>query len=477
MGAGISGWALAREVSRLGQLGVVSGTALDQVLARRLQDGDPGGHFRFALDHFPFPAMAERVWRKYYVPGGKSPLESYLRIEMHSHEGSRELYELCIVANFAEVFLAKQGHSNPVGINYLEKIQLPHLPSLYGAMLGGVNYVLMGAGIPLKIPGALDALARNQPATYELYVTGQPRGEQTILTFDPQDFIEGAAPRLHRPAFLAIIASNTLATTMVRKANGRVDGFIIEGPTAGGHNAPPRGKLQLNDLGEPIYGERDHVDLAAIRELGLPFWLAGEYGSPEKRQLALSQGAAGVQVGTAFAFCKESGLRADYKQRVIELVKSGRAHVFTDRLASPTGFPFKVIELEGTSSEPEVYESRPRICDLGYLREAYRKEDGSIDYRCPGEPVSLYLSKGGCEAETVGRKCLCNALVANIGVGQIRNQKHQEPALITSGDDLKNIIQFLAPGKSSYTAADVIARLLQGLPHHESKVPAELVVC
>jgi len=450
---------------------------LDQVLARRLQDGDPGGHFRFALNHFPFPDMAERVWRKFYVPDGKSRLDSYLRIPMHSHEGSRELYELCMVANFAEVFLARQGHSNPVGVNYLEKIQLPHLPSLYGAMLGGVDYVLMGAGIPLKIPGALDALARHQPATYELYVTGQTRGEPTTLTFDPQDFVEGIAPLLRRPAFLAIIASNTLATTMVRKANGRVDGFIIEGPTAGGHNAPPRGKLQLNDLGEPVYGERDQVDLAAIRELGLPFWLAGEYGSPEKLRSALSQGAAGVQVGTAFAFCEESGLRADYKQQVIELVKHGDARVFTDRLASPTGFPFKVVALKGTSSEAEVYQSRPRICDLGYLREAYRKENGSIDYRCPGEPVSVYLAKGGSEAETVGRKCLCNALVANIGLGQVRSQKHEEPGLITSGDDLKNIVQFLAPGKNSYAAADVVARLSEGLPHDESKVPAELAVC
>ena len=54
MGAGVSNWRLAQAVSRLGQLGVVSGTALDQILARRLQDGDPGGHMRRGLDAFPF---------------------------------------------------------------------------------------------------------------------------------------------------------------------------------------------------------------------------------------------------------------------------------------------------------------------------------------------------------------------------------------------------------------------------------------
>jgi len=40
MGAGVSDWRLARAVSRTGQLGVVSGVALDQIFARRLQDGD-----------------------------------------------------------------------------------------------------------------------------------------------------------------------------------------------------------------------------------------------------------------------------------------------------------------------------------------------------------------------------------------------------------------------------------------------------
>ena len=40
MGIGISHWKLAREVSLTGQLGVVSGTAIDNVLARRLQNGD-----------------------------------------------------------------------------------------------------------------------------------------------------------------------------------------------------------------------------------------------------------------------------------------------------------------------------------------------------------------------------------------------------------------------------------------------------
>jgi nitronate monooxygenase len=232
MGAGVSNWRLARAVSRLGQLGVVSGVALDQIFARRLQDGDPGGHMRRGLDRFPFPGLAERIWSAYFIPGGKPAEVPYKSLKMLTKDGPRERQELLIVANFVEVFLAREGHSHPVGINYMEKLQIPHLPSLYGSMLAGVAYVLMGAGIPLKIPGTIDALIRHDPATYPLSVTGALEGDDTTLRFTPSDFMECDLPSLTRPKFLAIISSNTLAATMLKKANGAVDGFIIEGPTA-----------------------------------------------------------------------------------------------------------------------------------------------------------------------------------------------------------------------------------------------------
>ena len=117
MGAGVSNWRLANAVSRLGELGVVSGTALETILARRLQDGDPGGHMRRALDRFPVADMAERVWQNYYIPGGKAPKTSYKKVGKHTRELERVMTELTMVANFVEVFLAREGHDNPVGIN------------------------------------------------------------------------------------------------------------------------------------------------------------------------------------------------------------------------------------------------------------------------------------------------------------------------------------------------------------------------
>jgi nitronate monooxygenase len=463
MGVGVSNWRLANAVSKLGQLGVVSGTALDQLFVRRLADGDEGGFLKRGVDAFPFPEMARRIWQEYFVPGGKPATAPYPNVPMHQRNSPRKLVELCMVSNFVEVFLAKDGHKNPVGINFLEKVQMPHLASIYGAMLAGVGYVLMGAGIPLHIPGVLDAFAAHHMAEYKLQVTGAAVGQDTQMRLNAADYAEGLLPFLHRPKFLAIVSSNTLATTMLRRASGRVDGLVIETPTAGGHNAPPRGKLQLNAAGEPVYGERDHVNLAELRALGVPFWMAGGYGNADKLREAIEEGAAGIQVGTAFAFSRESGMRTDLKTRLIKQALTGSGVVFTDPLASPTGFPFKVAQLEGTSSAFPIYQERKRVCDLGYLREPYAVSEGTIGYRCSAEPVANYVAKGGKVEDTVGRKCLCNALMANVGHAQIRKDGVAEPPLVTTGDDLNTIANFLAPGQDSYGAAEVVASLLSGL--------------
>jgi nitronate monooxygenase len=460
MGVAVSGWRLARAVSSLGQLGVVSGTALAVVLARRLQLGDPGGELRHALAHYPFPRMAARVLADYFIPGGKPAAAPFKLTAMPTLKPRPALVELTVLANFVEVFLAKEGHAGPVGVNYLEKIQLPTLPSLYGALLAGADYILMGAGIPRAIPGALDLLAQGGSASLPVDVEGALAGERHTCTFDPQAFCDGAAPQLKRPLFLGIVASATLAMTLAKKASGRVDGFVVEGPSAGGHNAPPRGPLQLTPGGEPLYGSRDVAELEKIRALGLPFWLAGGYGHPGKLAEARRLGAAGIQVGTAFAFCKESGLQPELKRQAIALSRLGRARVFTDPLISPTGFPFKVAQLEHTLSEPAAALARPRICDLGYLRHLYRKTDGSIGYRCPAEPLKHYLRKGGTEQQTLGRSCVCNGLPATVGIGQVRALGLAELPLVTAGDDIAHLAQFLKPGADCYSAADVLRQLL-----------------
>ncbi len=461
MGVAVSNWRLARAVSQEGQLGVVSGTLLAVVQARLLQQGDPGGHLRRALAHFPVPELAEQVWNDYFVEGGIPAGQPYKTVPMPQVQRNPRLEALIVVANFVEVFLAKEGHDGQVGINLLEKIQLPTLPSLYGAMLAGVDVVLMGAGVPREIPGALDQLARGAAAELRLAVEGQKATDTPALTrFDPAALFRGAAPELRRPQFLAVISSAILAQTLARKSSGEVNGFVVEAPSAGGHNAPPRASKELSPTGEPVYGPRDAVDFPRIRSLGLPFWLAGGTSRPGKLAEARELGASGLQVGTAFALCDESGIVPELKRRLRKLINDGLAQVRTDALASPTGFPFKIAQMQQTLSDAAAYARRLRRCDLGYLRRLFQRPDGSIGYRCPAESAEDYTRKGGCAEETVGRQCLCNGLAATVGLGQVTPEGEPELPILTMGDELRELARFFDFSRESFTVRDVLRVLL-----------------
>ena len=461
MGVGVSGWRLARAVASSGALGVVSGTALDVQLARRLQLGDLAGDLRRSLARFPYRELVDRVMKRYFVPGGIAPGARFAEVPRHTLKPGRELLGLNVLAGFVEVDLAREGHDGAVGINLLQKIVLPTLPTLYGAMLAGVGYVLMGAGIPLEIPAALAALAGHQPASLAVGVAGDDTADVRI-GFAP---VEIGAPLqaepLALPYFFPIISSVSLAQILLKRATGPVDGFVVEAPAAGGHNAPPRGAARFDDSGQPLYGPRDEVDLAKLRELGKPFWLAGSRGRPGALAEAQRLGAHGIQVGTAFAFSRESGLDPDLRRAVIARVEEGTAAVRTDPRASPTGFPFKVVDLPGTLSQEAVYEQRERVCNLGFLRSAYRREDGGVGYRCAAEPVEAFVAKGGEAGQTVGRKCLCNSLLANVALAETGANGEIEPPLLTAGDDLEALREFLAPGEDDYDAAQVLQALTQ----------------
>ena len=451
MGIGVSSWTLARAVSRLGHLGVVSGTAVDTVMIRRLQDGDEGGHVRRAMREFPIPDVCEHLLRRYYLAPGRRGNTPYKALPMFRKSVTIAREQVAMIANFVEVWLAKDGHDGIVGINLLTKVQMPNLPSLYGAMLAGVDYVIMGAGIPREIPGVLDAFAEHRAARLKLDVEGPAGAEPDELVFDPNEHLAAPKVPLKRPRFVPIVSASSLATTLARKASGRVDGFIVEGPTAGGHNAPPRGEPRFSDEGEPLYGERDVVDLEKIKELGLPFWLAGGVGTPDGLRAAIAAGAAGIQVGTLFAYCDESGLAPELKTRVLAGIAADQVRVRTDPRASPTGYPFKVVHVEGVENQDD---RRVRNCDLGYLRTAYRTPAGKVGYRCAAEPVEQYVAKGGNITDTFGRRCLCNGLTANIGQPQRRDEGDELP-LLTSGDDLVSLNVFTR-GRARYSAADVI---------------------
>ncbi|HET9059654.1 MAG TPA: nitronate monooxygenase [Acidimicrobiales bacterium] len=458
MGIGVSGWQLAGAVARAHGLGVVSGVALDTILVRGLQDGDEDGNLRRALSLFPDQELAAWVLARYFVPGGRGPGKPYRPIARLTLNPSLDRQRLAVIAAFVEVTLAKQAANGAaVGINLMEKVQLAVPAAAYGAMLAGVDAVLVGAGIPARLPWLLDSLSDHGRVEFPIDVVGAPQPH--TLDFDPLALI-GPQPRaLSRPLFLAIVSSFTLASFLARDGKTRPDGFVVEGAVAGGHNAPPRGPLRLNESGEPVYGPRDIPDPAQFVALGLPFWLAGGFSKPEAVTAALSMGATGVQVGTPFALARESGLSGSLRQALLEHIANEDLEVRTDVRASPTSFPFKVAQLSGTLSDPAAYEERPRVCDLSYLRVPCLDENGDVVYRCPAEPVDAYIRKGGARSDTVGRVCLCNALTAAVGIAQQRPGGVTESPIVTLGADVDGAMALLRQHPNGWGAADVMAYL------------------
>jgi len=453
MGIYISTPFLANICTRAGALGTVSGTGAERVLVHLLQLGDVGGHYRRALAHFPFPEIAERILAKYFIEGGKPLNQSFKEVPLFSLRPRQDLIELAIVASFAFVWLAKEGHDGPISVNYLEKLQIGHIYHLTGAMLAEVDFVTMGAGLTRQIPGVLDAIASGGNPSYQVYVENSTRKYE--ISFNPREFLGEKYPReLKRPGFLPIVSTDVLAKRMHEKLSSGIQGFVIELPTAGGHNAPPRKKGVFDETGQPVYGERDEVNFKVLCDLGIPFWIGGSLASPEGLAKARALGAVGIQVGSIANLSNHSGTAPVYRRRMRRLGYQGELVVRTDPTASPTGFPFKVLQLIGTMSETEVYTARVRNCSRKALQFPAERE-GKIVFRCSAEPVDDYLRKGGKLEDTVGVRCLCNGLFSAAGLGD-----PNELPIFTMGDDVSFLRRLMADESSSYGATDAIAWLL-----------------
>jgi nitronate monooxygenase len=499
MGVYVSNWRLAKAVAKERPgitTGTVSGTGLDVVYVRLLQLGDPGGHVRRALAAFDEKfgvSIGKKIRDRYFIDGGKAPTARFKNAPQQtvrppkggntlpspSQEAAsmaltldEEIVELLIATGFAEVWLAKEGHHGNIFINFLKKVELPLVYTLYGAMLAGVDGVIVGAGNPDGLPEVCSRLAEHETVSSDLLVLYREAGESFHVPFDPRLVAGGKLTHnpLHRPAFLAIVSLEHLVLALAQSSSEPPDGFIIEHHTAGGHNAAPLGPLAKDSKGQPVYSEKDEPSLQTIREAGIPFWLAGGYGNHEQLEQALAAGAVGIQVGSNFALAEESGMKPIYRTAILNELKKGTADTDLVRttMFSPTGFPFKVVQLEGTLAKNEVYAGRRRVCDIGLLQQRGLSKpaaDGTrrIFQRCSAAPVAGFISKRGLEFNTTDRRCLCNGLLACVGLGQISNQDGEmieEPAIVTLGNHLDGIRRLSRNGQTQYWVRDVVNDIL-----------------
>jgi hypothetical protein len=77
------------------------------------------------------------------------------------------------------------------------------------------------------------------------------------------------------------------------------------------------------------------------------------------------------------------------------------------------------------------------------------------------------VRKGGQKADTEGRLCLCNGLLATAGHAQVRTDGDdwvEEPPLLTLGQDLDGARRLLEAHPQGWSAADVMAWLTAAIP-------------
>lgn len=418
MGIHVSSAHLANTTSRLGALGVVSAVGLRHFVIEEIRAGDPLG-IELAR-RFPIPTWRDEMLR--YAPGGDWHKRT-VPLDLPDPERGGLAKRLSTVAAFVEVGRAKHGHYGKVGINVMWKCALTVLPSIYGAMLAGVDALLCGAGVPMELPDIVAKIRAGESLAYDaLNGTGTPVAMEIPLAAD-------ANPKL-LPILSNFAFPKRILDVWERSYGGaKPYAFILENHAAGGHNAPPRDKKAFGDA-DDIASYFDKV-LA----LGVKVYVAGAFENGGNRCDYIEwreRGAWGLQVGSRFALCDESGMRRDVKDAVIARNNSPEAGVLTDLRLSPTGYPFKVIPLPGSAVDPEVDAARRRICNKGYLMhgETRTLPDGRTElaYVCPSMPARQYEKLGGDPADTEGRICLCNTLMSAAGFDADR-----EPPLITLG--------------------------------------------
>jgi nitronate monooxygenase len=304
MGIGISSADLAGAVARRGGIGTISFVALDRVVERRTG---------IKVDH---------------CQAAKLEVEEARRLS---------------------------GNNGIIAINCMAMLEMTYIPSVKGAVAGGVDVIIVGAGLPMTLPELV-----------------------------------GDAP----VALVPIVSSGRALELICRRWWSRYrrtpDGVILEGPLAGGHLGFKAGDIPKQEFRlEAIFGPVKEV---AQKNGNFPVIVAGGIYTPEDIVRWVNAGADGVQIGTRFAATYESGASEEFKRAIVAARAEDIAVVTSP--GSPAGMPFRIIQSSPGYQQALVH-GRPLLCDKQYLLR--KNKEGRTS--CP--------ALDGYDAF-----CVCNALLS-----------------------------------------------------------------
>jgi len=214
-------------------------------------------------------------------------------------------------------------NSGMASINIMCALRDTYDESVEGAIKGGINVIVSGAGMPFNLP----ELVKKFTGTND-----------------------------HEIGLVPIISSARALENLVKrrweKIGYRPDAIVLEGPKAGGHLGfnykmiEESGKDFLtkydlfNELLGPVldFVEKYPNDLGPI-----PVIVAGGIYTHEDILYALNQGAKAVQMGTRFVTTNECSASPEMKQSYLDATAKDIA--ISDKIwASPSGYPFRYLK-------------------------------------------------------------------------------------------------------------------------------------
>ncbi|MHC1722046.1 MAG: nitronate monooxygenase [Aminipila sp.] len=190
--------------------------------------------------------------------------------------------------------------AGPIGINMM-CVGRNYDEIIAAAVEAGAKVIVSGAGLPTSLPGIV-------------------KGKDVKLI----------------PIVSSARAAGLIIKSWARKHNRMPDGFVFEGPKAGGHLGFKEEQLEIAD--ENFYKTIMEIkaEIASIPECKLI--VGGGVFSKEDVEKALSYGADGVQVGTRFVATEECDAPESFKQAYVNCKRDDIAII-----KSPVGMPGRAI--------------------------------------------------------------------------------------------------------------------------------------
>jgi nitronate monooxygenase len=330
MGIGLSSYTLAGAVAREGGMGVLSSAALDRLVSAR-----HGRKMR------PREAAAQDV-----------------------------------------IDAKKLGNGGAIGMNVMVALINTYEDSVLGAMDGGVDAIISGAGLPMALP----EIAKQHPRADEV-------------------------------ALIPIVSSGRATEVILKRwsRSGRLpDALVVEGPLAGGHIAWRDVETALDPANKVENLIAEVIEVCKAWNLNIPVIAAGGIYTHEDILNAIKMGCGGVQMGTRFLATLESGANQEYKKLFVECTEDDIE--LASKPGSPCGMLFRVIK-QSPFYQEALQRSRAPKCDKGYL-----------------------LNKGHCPSKYENDKtfCICNGLLSAV------NLANGEKNLYTVGQSAYRINKILS---------------------------------